>query len=103
MVLRVAEGRALEFQHLTPRIIERINAYYGYEAIGALKILQGTVAAPSRAVPEPAPEVASQDIGKRVEAIGDEGLREALLRLGTAISHREAASSKSITPTRMSP
>jgi len=101
MVLRVAEGRALEVQHLVPRIIERINGFYGYQAIGALKILQGAVAAPSRAEPEPVPEVASPELGERVQAIRDEALRRALLRLGTAVSVREAASSKSITPARI--
>lgn len=101
MVLRVAEGRALEFQHLVPQIIERINGFYGYEAVGALKILQGAVAAPSGAMPEPAPEIASPVLGECVEAIEDEGLRAALLRLGTAVSHREAASSKSISTTRI--
>jgi hypothetical protein len=100
MVLRVAEGRALEFQHLVPRIIERINGFYGYEAVTAVKILQGTVAPPPRIVQKP-PEIADEALGQRVEAIEDAHLRAALLRLGTAVSRRGAASSQSISPTRI--
>jgi hypothetical protein len=101
MVLRVAEGRALEFQHIVPRIIERINGFYGYEAVTALKILQGAVAPPAVAKRQPAPEVNPEVLGAQAEAIHDEALRAALLRLGTAVSHRGAASSQSISATRI--
>jgi hypothetical protein len=100
MVLRVAEGRALEFQHLVPRIIERINGFYGYEAVTAVKILQGTVAPPPRMVQKP-PEIADDALGTRVEAIENEHLRAALLRLGTAVSQRGVASSPSLPSTRI--
>ena len=95
MVLRVAEGRALEFQHLVPRIIERINGFYGYEAVTAVKILQGTVAPPPRMVQKP-PGIADEALGRCMEAIKDERLRAALLRLGTAVSRRGAATSTGI-------
>jgi hypothetical protein len=101
MILRVAEGRALEFQHLVPRIIERINGFYGYEAVTTLKILQGTVTPPARPTPQPAPEIDAGVLGAQAEAIHDEGLRAALLRLGSAVSHRDAASSRSTSATRM--
>ena len=100
MVLRVAEGRALEFQHLVPRIIERINGFYGYEAVTAVKILQGTIAPPPRTVPKPA-EIADEALGRRVETIENEHLRAALLRLGTAVSQRGVASSPSLPSTRI--
>ena len=100
MVLRVAEGRAIEFQHLVPRIIERINAFYGYQAVTAVKILQGTVAPPPRIV-QKLPEVADEALGRRVEAIESEHLRAALLRLGTAVARRGAAPSPSISPARI--
>jgi hypothetical protein len=97
MVLRVAEGRALEFQHLVPHIIERINGFYGYEAVVSLKILQGAVAAPDRPEPAPAPEIVAGALGTPGEAIEDEALRAALLRLGSAVSHRNT---RSISPAR---
>jgi len=95
MVLRVAEGRALEFQHMVPRIIERINGFYGYEAVTALKILQGPVAPPTAAKRQAAPEIRPEVLGAQAEAIHDEALRAALLRLGSAVSQRGAASSPS--------
>lgn len=95
MVLRVAEGRALEFQHMVPRIVERINGFYGYEAITALKILQGAVTPPAAPKRHSAPEINPDVLGAQAEAIHDEALRAALLRLGSAVSHRGAASSQS--------
>ena len=95
MVLRVSQGRALEFQHMVPRIVERINGFYGYEAIIALKILQGTVTLPAAPKRQSAPEIKPEVLGAHAEAIHDEALRAALLRLGSAVSQRGAASSQS--------
>lgn len=100
MILRVAEGRALEFQHLVPKIIERINGFYGYEAVTAVKIVQGTVAPPQREGPR-LPEAADEAVIAQVSAIEDDQLRAALLRLGTAVSLRGAVSPHSIPPTRI--
>ena len=99
LVLRVAEGRALEFQHLVPQIIDRINSFYGYQAVTAVKILQGTVAAPFARVQQ-LPEVQDETLVERTASIRDEALRAALLRLGSAVSHRHAAQSQSSSPTR---
>ena len=102
LLLRVAEGRGLEFQHLVPRIIERINAFYGYEAVTAVKVLQGRPAAPSPPARRPAANAASPERGApHLEAIEDEALRAALLRLGSALSHREAEPHKIIPSTRI--
>jgi hypothetical protein len=101
LVLRVAEGRALEFQHLGPRVMERINSYYGYEAVAALKIVQGTVASPSGVRPQPGPEMPNEAVGERLETIEDDGLRAALMRLGAAVSRRDGASPLSISSTRI--
>ena len=101
LVLRVAEGRALEVQHLVPRILERINGFYGYEAVSALKILQGGLALPPRAKPEPAPGNAGEALCQRMQAIEDEALRSALLRLGTAVSQRNPSTSHTPSPARM--
>lgn len=100
MVLRVAEGRGLEFQHLAPRIIERINGFYGYEAVTAVKVLQGGLASPSAPARRFADKAASPSRGSpSLEAIEDEALRAALLRLGTALSPRDAEPHKIIPST----
>lgn len=103
LVLRVAEGRALEVQHLVPRIIERVNGFYGYQALTGVKLLQGRVAAPPGIVAESAPETADEALNGCVEAIRDSGLRAALLRLGTAVSRRRSGSAPSLPSTRIQP
>jgi len=52
---------ALEVQHLTPQIIERVNAHYGYRAISRIRLVQLGPEAfeehrKGRAVPHPRPE-----------------------------------------------
>jgi hypothetical protein len=86
LIVRVADGRAVELQHETPRIIDRVNTYYGYEAITHVKFVQGTL--PQRSVTAPAqrpaplaPEreaVLAQSIG----ALEEGPLRTALEKFG---------------------
>jgi len=40
LVIRVEGPAALEVQHQAPQIIERINTYFGFAAIGEIRILQ---------------------------------------------------------------
>lgn len=97
MVVRVAEGRALEFQHQAPRIIERINGFYGYEAVAALKIVQGTLQSTApRAGAEPVAAL-PREAQTRLETIDDDRLRAALERLGSSLNR---ASAPSQTPSR---
>lgn len=86
--LRVAPGFALEMQHLAPLILERINTFYGYNAVARLKFTQGPVAAsgrPARGVRR----ALSPDEALRLEAllspINDPALKSALRRLGDGL------------------
>lgn len=40
LVIRVEGPAALEVQHQAPQIIERINSYFGFRAVGDIRILQ---------------------------------------------------------------
>lgn len=40
LILRVAGARALEVEHMRPRLIERINATFGYRAVSDIRVLQ---------------------------------------------------------------
>ena len=80
--VRVESAYATELQHNAPRIVERINGFYGYAAIARIALHQGPVERPagSRPVPEPtAGEIPA------VEGIESPELREALRGLGAAI------------------
>lgn len=40
LILRVDGPRALEVEHMRPRLIERINASFGYRAVADIRVLQ---------------------------------------------------------------
>lgn len=84
LVIRVTDGRAVELQHQTSRIIDRVNTYYGYEAITGIKLVQGPLPEPdkpARATPKLSMEQEA-DLAMSVAEIDDEHLRRALVRLG---------------------
>lgn len=85
--LRVSGAAALEVQHRSGQIVERVNAYFGHRMIDDLRLVQGTIAAPPPAHkvarPDPATE---QAIAGRVAAVKDPDLRAALTRLGARIA-----------------
>ena len=86
LVIRAVAGRGLDLQHETPRIIDRINAFYGYSAIASVKVMQGTFRRKPAAAPRPEldPEQA-RTLETRLEAVADPALKEALRRLGKEI------------------
>lgn len=84
LVLRVEGPRAIELQHRSGQILERINVYFGYRAIAQLRFLQAPIARIERAPEGPEP-AAEPDTGSIPEAISNGGLRQALARLGSAL------------------
>jgi hypothetical protein len=90
LVVAVEGASAIDLQHDSARIIERINGYYGYEAIAALKIHQTRVRRRTMRAAPPPPLSASEAeaLEARLEAIGDERLKAALQRLGEGVLAR---------------
>jgi hypothetical protein len=87
LVVRVTGAFALELQHAAPIVVERVNTYFGWRCIGRLSLRQGPVrrpAAPRQAAAPPDPAQAAF-VRQRVVGIGDESLRDALVRLGDAV------------------
>jgi hypothetical protein len=91
LILGVEAARALDVEYSAQQIIERVNAYFGYAAIAAIKILQRQTLAPvSEAGPRPPSfrrpmttesERPTSATDTELGAIQDEGLREALAKL----------------------
>jgi hypothetical protein len=85
LVLRVEGPTALEIQHLSSIILERVNRFFGWQAVGTISLRQGPLRRRERDV-HPAPD---PDLTARITAgladIQDEKLRNALARLGAAI------------------
>lgn len=60
LVLRVDPSCALDVEYKTAQIIERINSYFGYRAVSALRLLQAPVEPPAKkAAPAASPRAAS--------------------------------------------
>jgi hypothetical protein len=86
LILRVEGPAALEIQHSSDVILQRVNRFFGWSAVGRLALRQAPLSrrkAPARSrVPDP------QSVAKVAEslsAVEDEELRAALARLGAAI------------------
>jgi len=87
LVVRVESGFALELQHLSGLVIERVNAHLGWYCIGRLALRQGPLLRreerPRRA---PAPDRAALASAEAlVGEIADTPLRTALIRLGARV------------------
>jgi hypothetical protein len=87
LVVRVEGGFALELQHLSGLVIERVNAHLGFASVDRIAIKQGPLtrrraAKPPRR-PPPAEAVAAAEAA--VAGVHDEALRRALSRLGAHV------------------
>jgi hypothetical protein len=89
MVLRVEGPAALEIQHLSAVILERVNRFFGWQAIGRIALRQAPLRrreAPT--LPPPPDPEATARIAAAMPAIEDGDLRQALARLGAAIKQK---------------
>jgi len=85
--LRVSGAAALEVQHQTGQIVERVNAYFGHRMIDDIRLVQGTIAvsAPPPLIPKPDPRTVTE-VAARAAAVKDPELRAALTRLGARVA-----------------
>jgi hypothetical protein len=86
LVLRVDGPMALEIQHASEIILERVNRFFGWSAVGRLALRQGPLSRrqpPSASRAPDAKEVA--EVAETLSSVDDEGLRAALARLGASI------------------
>ncbi len=90
LVVACAGMAALRLQHETSELIGRVNGFLGYGAIGRIRIVQKPVGdgRKSRPVPRQLTEVEQARIGKVTAAIEDDGLKEALVRLGASVARK---------------
>jgi len=98
LTIRVDGPAVLELQHLEPQILERINAYYGYRAVGRLKYLQGPLPPRRRRGKKPVRPLTGpeeQALDAELDAIGDTNLRASLRHLGERMLGSKPADGKS--------
>jgi hypothetical protein len=93
LVLRVDAALSLDVQYQSAQIIDRINAYFGYQAVTELRFIQAPVAAPEPVRARMAPTaprsrpVAAQNAGQTSQEGGDsnDALAAALARLEASV------------------
>jgi hypothetical protein len=89
LVLRVEGPVALEIQHLSAVILERVNRFFGWQAIGRVALRQAPLRRrePPTQPPPPDPAIAAR-IAEGLPEVADDDLRQALGRLGAAIKRK---------------
>ena len=86
LVLRVEGPMALEIQHKSDVILERVNRFLGWSAVGRLALRQAPLSRRERTPsPRPPDPQEVESVAQTLSAIEDEDLRAALARLGAAI------------------
>jgi hypothetical protein len=87
LVLRVEGPAAIEIQHLTNVICDRVNQFLGWRAVARVRLQQAPLRRSQR-TKTPAPDpVATERIAANLPEIADEGLKQALARLGAAVEN----------------
>jgi hypothetical protein len=86
LMLRVEGPMALEIQHASDVILERVNRFFGWSAVGRLALRQAPLSRRTRPAASRTPdpmEVAK--VAETLTSVEDEQLRSALARLGASI------------------
>jgi hypothetical protein len=86
LVLRVEGPIAIEVQHQSRIILERVNRFFGWQAVTELRLRQAPLGRRRKRPEPPALDHAQAErIASSLTEIGDDKLRQALARLGAAI------------------
>jgi hypothetical protein len=86
LVLRVEGPMALEIQHAADVILQRVNRFFGWSAVGRLALRQAPLSRRHRPAASRAPDANSvAKVAETLSAVEDEELRAALARLGASI------------------
>lgn len=86
LLLRVEGPVAVEIQHLSGVILERVNRFFGWQAVGRVALRQAPLCRRTTRTKAPGPDAESvARIAASLPEISDDGLRIALARLGASI------------------
>lgn len=89
--LVVVPAHAPMIQHVIPEIIERVNRFFGYNAVARAKIRQGEVKPPPASEPKAPPSLkpVPLELGESLRDIGDPELRAVLESLARSMGATE--------------
>jgi hypothetical protein len=90
----VSPAFALELQHLSPLVVEKINGYFGYRAVAGLKLKQMPIRRPesprdsglaTRRERHPLTDQQQRQLAEMLAGIEDKSLRQVLESLGRSL------------------
>lgn len=82
--VKCAFGGALDLHHRAPQLIDRINGFYGYQAVASLKIVQGALSPEKPPQQRPSIELDEEQLSV-IGTIDNPDLKNALTRLAIGI------------------
>ncbi len=86
LVLRVEGPMALEIQHASDVILQRVNRFFGWSAVGRLALRQAPLSRRNASPASRAPDAKSvAEVAETLSLVEDEELKAALARLGALI------------------
>ena len=99
LVVLVESAFAPELQHAAPVLMARINAHLGWPAVGKVVLKQGPVHIEGRAAPAPDKPLSAAVVAGvtgAAERIDEPALKDAVTRLGLAVSRRAAKTGQNV-------
>lgn len=88
LLIACESSAALFFQHEQTAILERVNLFFGFEAIGRLQITQRPVPIPAKSKGKAIPSISDMEevrLQEMLAEIDDPELRETLAKLGRGV------------------
>ena len=84
--LVVSGAYAPMMQHIGPEIVERVNRFFGYQAVARLSIRHGEVKRVERAAPPPSLKPVPESLGAGLRTIADPELKAVLEALASGVA-----------------
>ncbi|AOH82744.1 hypothetical protein AWL63_00860 [Sphingomonas panacis] len=89
--LVVRGAHATMMQHIAPEIVERVNRFFGYEAVARVLIRQGDVPAPRPRAAPPSLKPVPVELGASLRTIADPELKAVLEALAAGVAATRGA------------
>jgi hypothetical protein len=88
LVLRVEGPASIEIQHQSAVVLERVNRFFGWQAVGRIVLRQAPLTHRPRPAPPKVDAAEAARVAATLTAVADDDLRAALGRLGAAVKRR---------------
>ncbi|MEO0329300.1 MAG: DciA family protein [Pseudomonadota bacterium] len=93
LIVACDQGSALFFQHSEKTVLERVNLFFGFQAVNRMKIVQKSVAMEARTKTQPSGTISKAETAKLshlLETVEEPKLRKVLEKLGRGVFMRNS-------------